>query len=56
MVNWSPPTSSVLSYQIRVRQYSVVNQRVETVDLKDEQGIVNMATINGLGMFSPFID
>ncbi len=54
-VSWSPPTSPVLSYQVEVRRYAVVNEAVDTVTLADpfdQQDIVTSATLSGLGTYA----
>ncbi len=54
IVSWSPPTGPVLSYQVEVKQYSLVDGAVNTVSLStpfDRQNIITTAIVEGLGEY-----
>ena len=54
IVSWSPPTGPVLSYQVEVKQYSLVGGAVNTVSLFtpfDHQNIITTTTVEGLGEY-----
>ncbi len=48
-VSWSPPTDPVLSYQVEVKQYNLVEGTVNTFDLFDRENIIATTTVEGLG-------
>ncbi len=53
-VSWSPPTGPVLSYQVEVKQYSLVGGAVNTVSLStpfDRENVITTTTVEGLGEY-----
>ncbi len=54
IVSWLPPTGPVLSYQVEVKQYSLVGGTVNTISLStpfDRENIINTTTVEGLGEY-----
>ncbi len=53
-VSWSPPTDPVLSYQVEVKEYSLVGSAVDTVSLStpfDSENVITTTTVEGLGEY-----
>ncbi len=53
-VSWSPPTDPVLSYQVEVKQYSLVGSTVDTVSLStpfDSENVITNISVEGLGEY-----
>ena len=52
-VSWSPPTDPVLSYQVEVKEYSIVavGNIVSLSTPFDRQNVITNTTVEGLGEY-----